>query len=112
MGHSTHSHAVDGLSADAVFDLLSHRRRRLVVEHLSDGESETGLRELAGAIDSEEMDDESAAPTDRIALTLHHVHLPRLADADLVDYDAETNTVTPTRIQELTPFVNALDDGG
>ena len=36
---------------------------------------------------------ETENPPDRVMARLHHVVLPKLADANIVDYDREANTV-------------------
>ena len=36
------------------------------------------------------------ADSDRVALSLHHLHLPKLDDAGFVDYDADARTVAAT----------------
>ena len=51
-------------------------------------------------------------PADRveaIGTTLHHNHLPKLADAGLVAYDAEAKTVSPAGVEELSSFVDVSD---
>lgn len=87
-------------SLDAVFELLAARRRRYLLYYLEDEDAEpvVELDDLADRISAweEEWTDEDAVETDSpdaIRDDLHHVHLPRLADAGLVEYDARTRTV-------------------
>jgi len=69
---------------DDVFDVLAHRYRRTIVEHMEWGEPAT-LADLVALITDE--DDSAAAGDVRIALV--HTHLPRLVDADVITYDAD-----------------------
>lgn len=78
-------------SSSAVVDALSHRRRRRVLAVLSDGGS-ASESELAAALARTDDADERR----RVAVSLHHRHLPKLADAELVVRDADSRTVSPT----------------
>ncbi|WP_436925840.1 DUF7344 domain-containing protein [Halosimplex amylolyticum] len=79
---------------DALFAVLADpRRRRLLelLEHLEPGRRTTlsDLSErLAAAEESTEREQRQ-----NVAVTLRHVHLPKLDDAGLVEYDPETNVV-------------------
>jgi len=79
--------------------LLEVRRRRVTLDCLTNRSAAVPLRELA-----EDVADRSAAvdadddgAVERIAVSLHHVHLPKIADAGIVDYDPEANRVDPDR---------------
>ncbi|MDS0276788.1 hypothetical protein NDI85_03210 [Halomicroarcula sp. S1AR25-4] len=85
-----------GLLPDAeCIDLLSSNRRRILLRALCDAEErEHSLETLAATVaQTEQGTDLGDVATHRIGVSLHHVHLPRLDDADVLDYDRETNTV-------------------
>jgi|AntDeeMetagen681_2_1112603.scaffolds.fasta_scaffold09845_2 hypothetical protein len=69
---------------DDVFDVLAHRYRRAIIEHMEWGEPAT-LADLVATLSDE--DDSVAASDVRVALV--HTHLPRLVDADVITYDAD-----------------------
>jgi hypothetical protein len=87
--------AVIDLSADERHDLLAAERRRVVLEALVDREEPVALVDLAEWVAARETD--AATPgedaTERVAVSLHHVHLPRMADLNVLDYDAAANRV-------------------
>jgi hypothetical protein len=97
-------------------DLLRDERRRYALAVLSTVESQMSLDELAESVAARELragaDDVRAETVDQVALTLHHVHLSKLSEFDIVDYDSQTNVVTPTCARELTPFLEAPDAPG
>lgn len=92
-----------GLEATASTDLtkseqhrvLADERRKVALEVLQEQESELTLDELATAVLAAESDDISSGSTDSrdVAVSLHHVHLPILADLGVLDYDADSHRV-------------------
>lgn len=91
------AHEVESLTLDAVFYILSNRRRRYACRYLS-GEAD-GVADFDAVVDhvvawEAEQDDE--LPDDhrkRVVSDLHHAHLPQLSDANLLDYDPRSGTV-------------------
>ena len=83
------------LSLDDVFELLSYRRRRLALYHLVDAENPVDFDELVSQV----VDWETGSltpPRDHertVSTALHHRHLPRLAEAGVVEYDAVAGDV-------------------
>jgi hypothetical protein len=79
------------LSQDVVFDLLSDRRRRELLyclQALDPGESATVAELLDRLVESERQERARESPDlrGRVDVTLRHQHLPRLANAGVVDY--------------------------
>ncbi|MFC7046302.1 hypothetical protein ACFQH6_13585 [Halobacteriaceae archaeon GCM10025711] len=83
------------LSLDAAFDVLSDRRRRFVLHYLMDEPDEpVTTDELVDKVLEWEADDDRGDDyRQRVTVNLHHVHLPKLADANVVDYDPRSETV-------------------
>jgi DNA-binding transcriptional ArsR family regulator len=78
----TEGHTVD---LDAVFDALSSQRRRAVVHCLASRSGAAPVDALAERIAAWERDE-------RVAASLRHSHLPKLAALGLVDYDERSET--------------------
>ena len=82
-----------------LLDVLTDDRRRRVIAVLARAPHETvTLTGLAVTVTTVE-EDTALADLDRgrlaaVRSTLHHVHLPKLADAGLLEYDPERRTVT------------------
>lgn len=102
--------AVTTPSFDTLFDLLAERRRRYALYALTG--TEDGLAEVETLADEVAMweartDDEKLTEELRreIADELREVHLPRLADAEIVDYDARSDTVRYWRQPTLEEYL-------
>lgn len=72
--------------------LLEVARRRRVLEILAGREDPIALDALAAAVAERGVD---GSDVDEIATTLHHIHLPKLVDAGIVEYDPSANRITP-----------------
>lgn len=104
-GDRTVSAGPDDVSLDAVFDVLGNARRRHVLYALADAEAPVGVADVVDRLcefEGTETDDQRG----RVAMSLYHVHLPKLAAADLVDFDPDRETVEPTAWPDaLTAFL-------
>lgn len=91
---STHQHST---LSDQLY-ILSDRDRRQVLFTLLTAES--GEEVDLPAVEREESD-----------ASMHHVHLPKLADAGFVDWDRETDAVARgPAFDEVTPLLETLAD--
>lgn len=89
-------------------DALANPRRRDVLYHLSENDAAT-IDALAAEIAARETDvrPEDVSSDDREAtmVDLHHTHLPKLADAGLVEFDRRSGAVAfrdpPEMLDEL-----------
>jgi len=97
-GTSVPSSEASTTRLDAVYSVLADRHRRFVVYYLASQEdpAEVGdlVDELAGL---EAVVDGSAVDGDRrreLRTVLHHVHLPKLAAADVVTYEPDEGMVS------------------
>lgn len=80
---------------DSLFDALADRRRRAVVDVMAPQDDPVALEALVHRLRAKENDSgrQSSPNVDTLRTSLHHVHLPKLAAAGLVTYEAETLTV-------------------
>ncbi|WP_435062667.1 DUF7344 domain-containing protein [Halobaculum sp. EA56] len=75
--------------------LLESDRRRLVLAILGERTQPVELDTLAAAVAAAEegVDRADGDAHDRVTVSLHHVHLPKLDDYGVIRYDRESNTV-------------------
>lgn len=78
-------------------ELLADERRRLAIEVLSGRTVFVELGELAAEIAA--LEERATPPTEGasrdVEIDLHHIHLPMLEEAGLLDYDSELQVVEP-----------------
>lgn len=85
-------------SLDTVFEILSDRSRRSVLVALQNHDSPTALD--IGDVDAIDRE-----------IMLRHYHLPKLEEAEYIEWDRERNAVrTGPRFDEIRPLLNLLSD--
>ena len=98
------STSADEPSTDIALAMLADESRRLAVQALFERHGPIQVADLAAAV-AEQIPAESSDRSEReIATALHHVHLPKLADANLIDYDPRLTTVTAVRVGSLRTY--------
>lgn len=80
---------IDELTERQHHELLSADRRKAALEVLDGGTDSVALEELAAAVAAREGEGTGEGAVERVATTLHHVHLPKMDDAGVIDYDPE-----------------------
>ena len=85
---------------DSVFDACQHQHRRIVLGLLTAEQRSLTLNDLTQTVLKY---NHQASPTEvsedvltEIRVSLHHVHLPKLASNELVTYDPDQHLVEPT----------------
>ena len=98
---------------DTVLEMCQDQHRRIVLAVLATEKRSLTVNDLVTTIvrhnhhasSSEIPEDELL----RIRLALHHVHIPKLEDLSLVDYDQERQLVDPTpQFESLQPQLSAI----
>lgn len=101
--------ATDGTTRlDETFDLLTHEYRRIVLYRLAETAGATGVEELVAAIVESGGDRSGPARRDdggAVEVALRHAHLPRLADAGVVAFDRDADTVELRRTESVDRFL-------
>lgn len=100
---------------DTVFDILSNRRRRIVLAHLRECEDEwVSVDALGAEVAAWEL--ELTGPTsvseESISIDLAHGHLPRLDAAGVVVYDDDRRRVTYRGDDRVERFLDLAEREG
>ncbi|WP_207591654.1 DUF7344 domain-containing protein [Halomontanus rarus] len=104
---------IERASLDSIFDLLSHHRRRAVLDLLLTHDRPLTLTDLRNEVVARERDTEiTEIPEKRVNgvhVDLYHVHIPKLVEAGVATYDRERKLVEPTeKLSQLEPFSSQL----
>lgn len=97
---------------ETTFELLANPHRRTVLALLAGHDRTLTVRDLTTTILRRNHDrsitDVPEAEFDRVRTSLHHVHLPKLADSGLIEYDRDRKTAVPTeRLDRVKPHVRS-----
>jgi hypothetical protein len=102
-----------------IYDVFSDLRRRYVVAYVSDAGRPVSREELSDALASRNASERADAVTeltrDDAAISLHHIHLPKLTAAGIVEESAEGVSLTEFGERSLSSirddFGTAFRDG-
>lgn len=90
------------------FDILADLHRRYVLYYLTKESEVVDLETLAAEIANRDGGQTATGRSDNretIAIGLHHTHLPKLADAGLITFDADTGTIELTETKGHDHFI-------
>ncbi|WP_256393196.1 DUF7344 domain-containing protein [Natronoarchaeum rubrum] len=94
------------ISDHEILEALAHGRRRSVCKVLAAADREfLSLEEVSERVTAN--GENRSADARPVRVELHHVHLPKLDEAGLLEYDHRVHTV----YYEQDPVVEALADG-
>lgn len=84
--------------------LLANERCRLALDALAAHPNPLSVTELAEAVVCRAGHAADANDADEVAVSLHHAHLPRLAEAGAISYDPAEQRIEPDRevVDELS----------
>lgn len=110
LGMDLPADVTEAATLDVIFEALSHRRRRFALYclmQLPDGVAELSpLVEAVRTIEGAADEVEAPPPAGSVETDLHHVHLPKLAQAGFVDYDRRQGTVRYEQVPALEEWVD------
>ncbi|MDG5778334.1 hypothetical protein QA599_17935 [Haloarculaceae archaeon H-GB1-1] len=83
------------LSTSDRYEVLAAERRRVTLDILAERATPVDLENLATAVTEREADAErdDGETVEQVAISLHHNHLPKMADFGAIDYDPEATRV-------------------
>lgn len=96
------------LSLETALGLLAEKRCRDIINHLQEETTPIPIADLAKQIADAESQEASTAPSDlqdSIQIHLYQVYIPKLADADVVVFHRNENTV---ELGENSPCIIAI----
>lgn len=100
------------ITTETALELLAKQQRRRILRRVADTPGETPVDRLSNGSregDSPRPDDDSSPERGRIEL--HHVHLPKLQEADVIEYDADRGVVRRGReFRDVFGLLETIDE--
>lgn len=88
---------MESAARTAIFDALADEERRVAVEYLAMETGAVPVDELVGFVEATSVSEVGTLDSrQRTEIRFHHIHLPKMDAAGLIDYDQDGRTVTPT----------------
>ncbi|WP_306061324.1 DUF7344 domain-containing protein [Natronococcus wangiae] len=113
--HPSQSITTGGERVDRLLSLLEHRYRRYIVQRLRIAECPMPIDQLATEIAAREkerpVNQISQEDADQIRTTLYHVHLPKLEDESIIEYDRASGEIfLMDQRTEFESFLEAITE--
>jgi DNA-binding transcriptional ArsR family regulator len=107
--------ASDEVSTDLVFEILSNKRRRMVLYYLRQSGEPATVRELAEQIAALEndvdVDDLANQQRKRVYVSLYQTHIPKLQETGIIEYDEDAGEVRLTdRAMEIDTYLTPVTE--
>ena len=114
-GGCARNHEWDSAAFDSILDLCQNQHRRIVLAVLAEEQRSLTLNDLAKTVlkynHQTPITEVSEDVITKIRLSLHHVHLPKLASEGLIEYDLEKQLVEPTeQFDQVQPTLSTILD--
>lgn len=100
------------LSLDVLLDTLASERRRALIAYLRDKpESEASFEAATKAVVTAIARKQGYQPNhDDVQSSLRHHHIPKLADAGVIDYDSQTQTIRYRENERLETVYERVEE--
>lgn len=103
------------LQFESLIDLCRNQHRRIVIAKLANEKRSLAMSDLTKAIITcthhMPATEVSEKDTREIRLSLHHSHIPKLADYSLIEYDPDRQQVKPrSQFNHVEPHLSSIID--
>jgi len=86
--------AIQTISTDTALQLLADQQRREVLHRLVESNGSASMDELISAVVTNTSSPRNPDEVrNHIAVNLHHVHLPKLQDTGIIEYDTSSEAI-------------------
>lgn len=94
--------------------VLANPRRRLALALLEASETPVTVRDIAHEIATREHDEPlpeiPSETVTRIYSSLYHVHVPKLEEAGVIEYDVDRRRIDDVALDSLRPILETVSD--
>ncbi|WP_256301808.1 DUF7344 domain-containing protein [Haloarchaeobius salinus] len=105
------SNSEQRISTETALELLTKKQRREILRRVADTPDGTTLDELTQHLrGTDQLQADGNGTVQHRGIELHHVHLPKLQEANVIEYDADQGTVHRGReFQDVLALLAAVD---
>jgi hypothetical protein len=103
----------DSIALDSILNLCQNQHRRLVLAIIAAEQRSLTLNDLTKSVLKHNhhtpITEVSEDVLEEIRLSLHHVHLPKLASEGLITYDPDRRLMEPTeQFEQVQPTLSTI----
>lgn len=106
------SNSEQQISTETALKLLTNQQRRQILRRVADTPDGTTVDQLTQHLrGSDSLQPDGNGSVEHRGIELHHVHLPKLQEANVIEYDTDQGTVHRGReFQDVLSLLELIDD--
>lgn len=106
------SNSEQQISTETALKLLTNQQRRQILRRVADTPDGTTVDQLTQHLrGSDSLQPDGNGSVEHRGIELHHVHLPKLQEANVIEYDTDQGTVHRGReFQDVLSLLEVIED--
>ncbi|MDQ2054065.1 hypothetical protein [Halobellus sp. H-GB7] len=106
------SNSEQRIATETALELLTNQQRRQILRRVADTPDGTTVDQLTQHLrGADSLQPDGNGSVEHRSIELHHVHLPKLQDANVIEYDTSQGTVHRGReFQNVLALLEAIDE--
>ena len=106
------SNSEQRMTTETALDLLTNQQRQQILRRVADTPDGTTVDQLTQHLrGADSLQPGGNSSVEHRGIELHHVHLPKLQDANVIEYDTSQGTVHQGReFQQVLALLKAIDN--
>lgn len=106
------SNSEQRIATETALELLTNKQRQQILRRVADTPDGTTVDQLTQHLGGEDsLQPDGNGSVEHRAIELHHVHLPKLQDANVIEYDTDQRLVyRGGEFQDVLSLLEAIDD--
>ena len=106
------SNSEQRISTETALELLAKQQRRQILRRVAETPDATTVDQLTQHLrGADSLQPDGSGSTEHRGIELHHIHLPKLQEANVIEYDTDQGTVHRGReFQDVLALLAVIDD--
>lgn len=106
------SNSEQRMTTETALELLTNQQRRQILRRVADTPDGTTVNQLTQHLrGTDSLQPDGNGSVEHRGIELHHLHLPKLQDANVIEYDTNQGTVhRGAEFQDVLRLLEAIDD--